>query len=177
LKIITARWTPQVNILLIQCECGRKFKHPANRKIVKCECGKIENLFDIRGQMSKYQELRNQLTMAIVQCHEAKLGEAHDTDFYIDTILPIIAERCWLKDEERELPENPFQHLYENQAPNNIEIMLKVEKIKAYIEAQQKMLDSDYKPVIEIKRDAGKVEPLVSSKQKAREKCLGKLLD
>lgn len=48
--------------------------------------------------MSEYEELKNQLTIAMIQCHEAKLGEAHDTDFYVDTILPIIAERCVVVD-------------------------------------------------------------------------------
>lgn len=54
---------------------------------------------------------------------------------------------------EAKLPDNPFKHLYENQAPNNIEIMLKVEKIKAYAQAQQDMVDAGWWPVKEIKKE------------------------
>jgi len=52
-----------------------------------------------RRRMSRYEELRNQLTIAMVQCHEAKLGEAHDTEFYVDHILSIIADK--LKEEHK----------------------------------------------------------------------------
>jgi len=42
--------------------------------------------------MSKTEELRNRLEVLMVQCHEAKLGEAHDTDFYVNHILELLAD-------------------------------------------------------------------------------------
>jgi hypothetical protein len=35
-KIVTARWTPRVNELLIRCHCGREFWYRADRWNVHC---------------------------------------------------------------------------------------------------------------------------------------------
>lgn len=39
MKIVDAYWTPRANILTIHCNCGSRFKHPANRIMAECpEC-------------------------------------------------------------------------------------------------------------------------------------------
>lgn len=41
MKIIDARWTPRVNMLLIECLCGNRFEHRSDRWIVRCRrCGR-----------------------------------------------------------------------------------------------------------------------------------------
>jgi len=40
MKIIGAVWAPTSNRMAIECDCGRKFWHPANRWIATCpSCG------------------------------------------------------------------------------------------------------------------------------------------
>lgn len=36
MKISNARWTDDVNMLIIECICGKRFEHRADRWIVKC---------------------------------------------------------------------------------------------------------------------------------------------
>ena len=49
LKIVDVKWTESVNILVIECECGTKILHPADRWIVRCkDCKAYANLKDLR---------------------------------------------------------------------------------------------------------------------------------
>lgn len=36
MRIIDARWTPTINYLIIECECGLRFVHRADRWKVRC---------------------------------------------------------------------------------------------------------------------------------------------
>ena len=51
LRIVDARWTPVVNMLLIQCDCGRTFEHRADRWNVRCTCGRRENIHWLRDRL------------------------------------------------------------------------------------------------------------------------------
>lgn len=49
MKIIDARWTPRVNMLMIECNCGNRFEHRADRWIVKCmNCMRQDHLQRMR---------------------------------------------------------------------------------------------------------------------------------
>lgn len=49
MKIINARWTPKVNMLIIRCDCGHEFEHRADRWGVKClNCKRQEHLQRMR---------------------------------------------------------------------------------------------------------------------------------
>ena len=48
MQIIGATWTPQVNILRIECECGARFDHRADRWQVCCPMGHTSNLVPLR---------------------------------------------------------------------------------------------------------------------------------
>lgn len=49
MKIVGVRWTKIVNLLLIECSCGHKFEHRADRWNVECpECHKNEHLAKLR---------------------------------------------------------------------------------------------------------------------------------
>jgi len=51
MKIIDARWTPQINILLILCTCGNTFEHRADRWRCRCfNCHREERLDKIRDR-------------------------------------------------------------------------------------------------------------------------------
>ncbi len=51
MKIINAKWTPKVNMLLIKCDCGNKFWQRADRMKVYCsKCFKVGNNFDIKNK-------------------------------------------------------------------------------------------------------------------------------
>jgi hypothetical protein len=51
MKIINARWTERVNILIISCFCGKTFEHPANRQWMRCpSCRRGKNLHDLRRE-------------------------------------------------------------------------------------------------------------------------------
>lgn len=46
--IAGAEWRPSVNYYIIDCSCGRRFKHPSNRWWVQCRCGKKEHIEELR---------------------------------------------------------------------------------------------------------------------------------
>jgi rRNA maturation endonuclease Nob1 len=49
MQIIGAEWTSVVNMLLIQCGCGARFKHRADRQHIRCKsCGSYANLHQLR---------------------------------------------------------------------------------------------------------------------------------
>jgi hypothetical protein len=49
MRIVGARWRPETNILRIQCHCGHRFPHPANRSWIDCpECRAGANLHKVR---------------------------------------------------------------------------------------------------------------------------------
>jgi len=49
MKIMGARWTPKVNMLLIHCSCNSTFEVRADRWNVRCpSCGKDEHLSKLR---------------------------------------------------------------------------------------------------------------------------------
>lgn len=51
MKLLDAEWTPQVNLLVVQCECGRIFKTRVDRWTVVCpKCRKKERIEGIREQ-------------------------------------------------------------------------------------------------------------------------------
>lgn len=46
--IIGAVWTPEVNLLLLVCDCGKSFWHRADRWSVRCSCGRMDRLNTVR---------------------------------------------------------------------------------------------------------------------------------
>jgi len=59
MKIIDARWTPRINMLLIKCWCSYEFWHQSNRWRAKCgKCGSENNLGKIRDRY--LEENRNE---------------------------------------------------------------------------------------------------------------------
>jgi len=51
LAIVDARWSPRVNYLLIECDCGNQWWHPANRKRVACrECFATDDLMRMKSE-------------------------------------------------------------------------------------------------------------------------------
>lgn len=49
MTIVDAYWTPAVNILKIQCDCGHMFYQRSDRQNVKCSnCKATQNLHAIR---------------------------------------------------------------------------------------------------------------------------------
>jgi len=58
MEIIDARWTPVVNMLLLECICGRRFEHPANRTWARCTCGRSWNILKLK-QFSKMKNLQH----------------------------------------------------------------------------------------------------------------------
>lgn len=36
MKLIDVYWTPRVNVLLVRCDCGAEFEHPANYGLARC---------------------------------------------------------------------------------------------------------------------------------------------
>lgn len=49
MEIVDAEWTPKVNMLVIECSCGKTFKHRADRWRPKCpECGATGHLTQLR---------------------------------------------------------------------------------------------------------------------------------
>lgn len=53
MKLLDARWTPDVNMLLVGCDCRRTFDHRADRWTIKCDCGAQANLSDLREAYHK----------------------------------------------------------------------------------------------------------------------------
>lgn len=52
MKIVDVRWTPQMNILTIECLCGKEFEHRADRWNARCACGRSENLGKVRERLA-----------------------------------------------------------------------------------------------------------------------------
>ncbi len=51
MKIINAIWTPRVNMLSIECSCGKLFKHRADKWKPRCpECGSCGHLSQLRAE-------------------------------------------------------------------------------------------------------------------------------
>ena len=49
MRIVSARWTPQINMLLIHCPCGRQHEHRADRWWVCCPfCEAVYSLIKLR---------------------------------------------------------------------------------------------------------------------------------
>lgn len=53
MKIRSAKWTPTINMLLIQCDCGRWIEHRSDRWRVACGCGKRANLGELRDEYAE----------------------------------------------------------------------------------------------------------------------------
>lgn len=49
MKMVDARWSRRVNMLTIQCDCGARFDHPANRRIMQCpKCRRTASVETVR---------------------------------------------------------------------------------------------------------------------------------
>lgn len=49
MKIMNAKWDPKVNWLVIKCECGREFRHRADRIKVLCpRCYRTADLMKLK---------------------------------------------------------------------------------------------------------------------------------
>ena len=57
MKIVDARWTPRVNMLVIVCDCGHEFEHRADRWRVRCPCGRQGHLAVLRDNI-KPEDIR-----------------------------------------------------------------------------------------------------------------------
>jgi len=52
MKILDARWTPQVNMLKIACTCGTEFEHRADRWNIRCPyCGQKAHIGAMRENL------------------------------------------------------------------------------------------------------------------------------
>jgi len=51
LKLIDAKWSPRVNILIIQCDCGSVINHAADKVLIHCVlCRAYKNLHKLREE-------------------------------------------------------------------------------------------------------------------------------
>ena len=51
-KIVDAEWTPQINMMVILCDCGVRFRHRADRWHVRCpQCGRRDHLRELRNRI------------------------------------------------------------------------------------------------------------------------------
>ena len=51
MRIVDVRWTPVVNMYVVQCECGAKFEHRADRWRATCQkCGASVGVQELRDQ-------------------------------------------------------------------------------------------------------------------------------
>lgn len=58
MKIVDARWTPQVNMYVVQCECGTKFEHRSDRWRATCpRCGASVNVQELRDQDVRFVDM------------------------------------------------------------------------------------------------------------------------
>lgn len=49
MRIVSAKWTPKINYLIIKCHCGNLFKHRSDRWWAKCRnCYDSQKLDRIR---------------------------------------------------------------------------------------------------------------------------------
>ena len=54
MHIIDVVWTPKVNLLVIQCDCGGAFQHPSNRWTVRCpNCNTTQNIALLRDNYAR----------------------------------------------------------------------------------------------------------------------------
>lgn len=51
MQIIGAIWKPDASCVLLECDCGRVFETPADRKRVTCACGRQGHLEVIREKL------------------------------------------------------------------------------------------------------------------------------
>jgi hypothetical protein len=52
-RLIDARWTPQVNMLLIECSCGERFEWRADRAFAECpSCEARIGLFPLKAGLT-----------------------------------------------------------------------------------------------------------------------------
>jgi len=63
MKLIHTSWTPEVNMHVIACDCGKRFEHRADRFKVRCQsCGNAADLGvlrDIFAQAAKEAKEQN----------------------------------------------------------------------------------------------------------------------
>jgi len=114
--------------------------------------------------MTKYEELKKQieqalgkLTKRIVDWEREDLPDFNrsieifsELEVTLQEILSIIAERCYFKDEEGELPVNPLPTPHGSLDDYKEEVVA----YKAYKEAQKDMLRAGYKLVKPLKKEA-----------------------
>lgn len=51
MKVIDIKWTPNVNKLIILCDCGKKFEHRLDRWWVRCKvCGRKQIVDTLRNE-------------------------------------------------------------------------------------------------------------------------------
>ena len=49
MKQVDARWTPKVNLLVVECDCGHIFQHRVDRWKMRCpQCNKTESINALR---------------------------------------------------------------------------------------------------------------------------------
>ena len=53
MRIVDARWTQAINMLVIACECGRRYEHRADRWVVRCPCGRTARIEQLRDRWLK----------------------------------------------------------------------------------------------------------------------------
>lgn len=62
MRIIDAKWTPHMNYLWVECQCGLRIVHRADRWQVRCPAGHRENLGVIRERyVAEQQEVEYRL--------------------------------------------------------------------------------------------------------------------
>lgn len=50
IRILDAYWTPRVNILAIECGCGKRSRHPANIRWFRCKCGNRVDTLKLKAE-------------------------------------------------------------------------------------------------------------------------------
>jgi len=58
MRIIDANWTAKVIMIKIECECGRRFDAPADKKIIRCRCLRKGDMLELK---SDYEEERGKI--------------------------------------------------------------------------------------------------------------------
>jgi hypothetical protein len=60
MKIEDAYWTPEINILLIRCDCGCLFKQRADRRsVICCRCGNKGDLLMMKSYLQESRDTGN----------------------------------------------------------------------------------------------------------------------
>ena len=51
MRVIDADWSPKGNILVMDCNCGKRFRHPSWRKWATCpDCGEKGDLIYLKSK-------------------------------------------------------------------------------------------------------------------------------